>query len=151
MHENFPWEMEGLIPLLTEPESLSFYSTMFPTLQWNRIGQSQLRGCRKHLQNFLCPGRLLSVWYPRMSKDHIDRSLATTYASVCPCRHSAAAPKSYRRKHRVRGYTRVASSAKAWGCNPTTCNPLVRLEGQAAEESRQTELVEKKAWLWGCL
>lgn len=117
--------MEGLIPLLMEPGSLSFYSTMFPTLQWNRIGQSQQRGCRKHLQNFLCPGHLLSVWYPQMSKGHIDRSSATTYASVCPCHHSAAAPKSLRRKHKVKSYSTVGQwrwHLRAWGCNLTTWN-----------------------------
>lgn len=111
VHENFPGEMEDLIPLLMEPGSLSFYSTTFPTLQWNKIGQSQRRECRKHLQSFLCPGHLLSVWYPQMSKNHIDRSLATTYASVCPCHHSVAAPESLRRKQKVRDYTGAAETA----------------------------------------
>lgn len=111
VHENFPGEMEDLIPLLMEPGSLSFYSTTFPTLQWNKIGQSQRRECRKHLQSFLCPGHLLSVWYPQMSKNHIDRSLATTYASVCPCHHSVAAPESLRRKQKVRDYIGAAETA----------------------------------------
>lgn len=103
------------------PWSLSSCSTTSPAWLSSRRGQSQQPGCRKPLRSSLCPGHLLSALCPLRSTGHTGRSLATTCASGCPCRHSAEAPGSLKGWRTQSCVTGIAS-----GHSTSTCNPPLK-------------------------